>query len=271
MNSCRKYQDNFLEALYGELEPPDREAFERHRAVCPICSKEFDRLKETLQLMQVRNRPRPDETFWTRVWARFLREVESNTSAVMKNRGWFLQPGWIWQTAAAAALILLGFGIGRYFTNRPIEISDRGKSVPAAPSPLHDALDQRVDRYLQRSKLVLLGLVNLDPNHQDISSFDLTPERTLSRELVQETYSLKQELAAVRQKRMLELLSELEVILLQISHLQDGHNALGIELAKTGIRHKALVFKINLEEISRARSSNSGGSSKGLGRSRSLG
>jgi hypothetical protein len=271
MNSCRKHQENFLEALYGELEPPHREAFERHLAVCPICSKEFDGLKETLQLMQARNRPRPDEAFWTRVWARFLREVESNPSAATKNRAWTLRPRWVWQTAAAAALVLLGFGIGRYFTNRPVEIVDRGKSLPAASSPLHDALDERVDRYLQRSKLVLLGLENLDPNHQDISSFDLTPERTLSRELLQETYSLKQELVAARQKRMLELLSELEVILLQISHLQDGHNKLGIELAKTGIRHKALVFKINLEEISRARPSNSGGSSKGLGRSRSLG
>jgi hypothetical protein len=148
-----------------------------------------------------------------------------------------------------------------------MEISDRDKSLPAAPSALHDALDERVDRYLQRSKLVLLGVVNLDPNHRDVSSFDLTPERTLSRELVQETYSLKQELAASRQKRMLELLSDLEVILLQISHLQDGHNALGIELAKTGIRHKALVFKINLEEMSRSRPSNSGESSKGRGRS----
>jgi Putative zinc-finger len=267
MNSCRKYQESFLEALYGELEPPQSEAFERHLAACPICSKEFDGLKETLQLLQARKRPQPDEAFWTMVWARFLREVESNPSSATKNSGWFLQPRWVWRTAAAAALVLLGFAFGRYFTDRPMEISDRDKSLPAAPSGLHDALDERVDRYLQRSKLVLLGVVNLDPNHQDISSFDLTPERTLSRELVQETYSLKQELAAARQKRMLELLSELEVILLQISHLQEGHNALGIELAKTGIRHKALVFKINVEEMSRARPSNSGESSKVPGRS----
>jgi hypothetical protein len=271
MNSCQKYQGNFLEALYGELEPPQREAFERHLAACPICSQEFDGLNETLQLMQARNRPQPDEAFWTRVWPRFLREVESSPSAATRNRAWTFRPPWVWQTAAAAALVLLGFGIGRYFTDRPMEISDRAKSRPAAHSTSQDALDERVDRYLQRSKLVLLGLVNLDSDHQDVSSFDLTPERTLSRELVEETYSLKQELAASRQKRMLELLSELEVILLQISHLQDGHNTLGIELAKTGIRHKALVFKINLEEMSRARSSNSGGRSKGLSRSRSLG
>lgn len=270
MNSCRKYQENFLEALYGELEPPDRAAFERHLAACAICSQEFDRLNETLQLMQLRNRPRPDEAFWTRVWGRFLREVESNPSAAMTKRAWIFRPPWVWQTAAAAALVLLGFGIGRYFTDKPMEMSDRAKSLTAASSKSRDALDERVDRYLQRSKLVLLGLANLD-SHQDISSFDLTPERTLSKELVEETYLLKQELAASRQKRMLELVSELEVILLQISHLQDGHNTLGIELAKTGIRHKALVFKINLEEMSRARPSNSGGSSKGLGRSRSLG
>jgi hypothetical protein len=178
---------------------------------------------------------------------------------------------WVWQTAATAALILLGVGIGRYFTDRPVEISDLDKSRLAAPARLQGSLDKRVDRYLERSKLVLLGLANLDPNHQDVSSFDLTPERTLCKELLQETYSLKLELAASRQKRMLELLSELEVILLQISHLQDGHNEVGIELAKTGIRQKALVFKINLEEISRARPSNSTGSSKELGRSRSLG
>lgn len=45
---------------------------------------------------------------------------------------------------------------------------------------------------------------------------------------------------------------DLEVILLQISNLNETQSTLGIEIVQTGIHRRALLFKINLEEIRRA-------------------
>ena len=142
-----------------------------------------------------------------------------------------------------------------------------------SPSNSQNPLEHRVDQYLERSKLLLVGLANLDANHQDIGSFDFTPERTVCRELIQETYSLKLAFAESGDRRLAELLSDLEVILLQISNLQPKDNSFGNELAKSGIRHKALLFRINLEEIRQTAEKHptSGRRSETVRRTRNLG
>jgi hypothetical protein len=272
MISCGKCQASFLEALYNELEPEDRRLVGEHLASCPSCATDFAGLQSTLQLLQQRKRTEPDDAFWNGVWDNFAKRIDLSAAgpAAKTSRSWSFQPRWALQTAAAIIVIAGGLWVGRHFISPDTEVLKPGS---VSPSHSESSLDHRVDQYLERSKLLLLGVANLDPNHQDIDSFDFTPERTVCKELLQETYSLKLALAESGERRQAELLSDLEVILLQISNLQPKDNSFGIELAKTGIRDKALLFKINLEEIRQTAEKHPAGGrrSETVRRSRNLG
>jgi hypothetical protein len=252
MISCSKCQESLLEALYDELEPEPRYRVEKHLASCPSCSRSFAGLQSTLQLLQLRKRPEPDDAFWNGVWGTFVNRVGEPAvgSAVKTTRIWDFPRRWVFQWAAALVLIVAGLWVGQYLS-KPAAVTEGLKPHPVAPSHPRDPLDVRLERHLERSKVLLLGLANLDPNHEDIGSFDFTPERTLCKELIRETYTLKPALAQSGNQRAGELLSDLEVILLQISNHQNKDNSFGLELAKTGIRRKAILFQINLEETRR--------------------
>jgi hypothetical protein len=130
----------------------------------------------------------------------------------------------------------------------------RGAEQPAqiASLPGSDAVDRRVDEYLERSKRLLMGLTNLDPATESLRSFSLRPEKETSRELLEETLWLKREIRGGKEARLEELVSRLEVILLLISNLDENQKALGLDIARVGIRDGAILFQINLEEMRRA-------------------
>ena len=272
MISCEKCRASFVEALYNEFEPGDRLLLEEHLASCSSCSAEFAGLQSTLQLLQQRKKVEPDDAFWNGIWDDFSKRVDLPAAGPATKIGQNLGTRRIFQIAAGILVLIGGFWIGRQFTS-PARVTEVHKPNLASPSQSQNALDHRVDQYLERSKLVLLGLANLDPNHQDIGSFDFTPERTVCRELIQETSSLRLALAESGERHLTELLSDLEVVLLQISNLQPKDNSFGIELAKTGISHKALLFRINLEEIRQTAEKHptSGRRSETVRRTRTLG
>jgi hypothetical protein len=66
----------------------------------------------------------------------------------------------------------------------------------------------------------------------------LTEGRTLSREL---------DPAANRQ--LIQLISQLELILLQIANLETKHDLAAVELVREGITREGLLLKINITEM----------------------
>jgi hypothetical protein len=86
----------------------------------------------------------------------------------------------------------------------------------------------------------------------DAAGLSLSSERKLSRDLLLETNALKRDLQNSREEQLLDLVSQLEIILLQIANLREAHASVGLELARSGIEEQALLFRINLEEMRRA-------------------
>jgi anti-sigma factor RsiW len=48
--TCKELIEFLSDYLAGEVEPPQREAFERHLAVCPPCAAYLETFKRTIQL-----------------------------------------------------------------------------------------------------------------------------------------------------------------------------------------------------------------------------
>jgi hypothetical protein len=114
-------------------------------------------------------------------------------------------------------------------------------------------VSQRAFDYIQRSKLIVLAISNFDSENQDPYALDLPYQQQISRELVQEASLLKEELSGRRHRRLQELVSDLEVILLQIANLEEESDISAIELVQDGVKSRGILFKIHLADTAEFR------------------
>ena len=112
------------------------------------------------------------------------------------------------------------------------------------------SLEARADRYLERSKVLLLGLVNMEPG-QESRLLNLEREREVAHELIEESGALKAELSDANQRLLRALIDDLEVILLQIANLEAQYDHSAIEMVQRGVDRRAILLKINVTEMHR--------------------
>jgi hypothetical protein len=254
MNDCRTCKDRMIEALYGELGPADKEKFDRHVGSCPECASEYSLLGATLRLMDKRERPDPGPEFWAGYWDRLSRrrtweetgEEPRPSFAARLGRVFSRLPRWSYQAAGAAALLLVGIVIG----GRLLPPGGGRTAVTAAVAAPAGAVVQ-AENFIERSKILLLGLVNYDPATEDAYAFDLGRKRTVSRELAAQAPAIRSSLNERGQKRLRDLVSDLEVIMMQIANLGSGQDVDGVELIKQGVASRGIFLKIDLDRMGR--------------------
>lgn len=260
--NCKKCRNLFVNALYGELSAEQKSAFDLHVQECESCAGEYRKMAATLKTMGQRAPEQPQPEFWDSFWDKLEPKLDEEKSPVTdspKGDIWKLPaiaiPQWAYRAAAAAAILVLGIFLGKIFFGS--DVSDRQTSAPFATSetltPQQAQLDSRTQVYLERSKVLLMGLNNLEPDALETNAIDFTRYQHVSRDLVQEAGYLKNALESnPRQRRLRELVGDLEVILLQIANLEAENDVSGIELVKSGVDRRGILLKINLEEIRRA-------------------
>jgi hypothetical protein len=259
MKGCKKCRGLLVEALYGELVPKEKTLFEKHIGSCSSCAAEFKKMAETLRTMDERVRPDPGRDFWDRYWYRLAGRMGEEKSAEQTSRSWGkklgrvwnLSPRWAFQAAAAVALLVGGVLIGRimFFPGRtPVDSARRGEPVsPVQPAENDPVL--RARNYVDRSKLVLLALVNYDPATEDSYALNMPYQKQVSQQLVKQAGGLKSDLKDPSQRRLRELVADLETILLQIANLESKNDLEAVEFVKQGVENRGLLLKINLSEM----------------------
>ncbi len=251
MINCRTSKDRMIEALYGELGPTEKERFDEHLRSCPECASEYSVLGATLRVMDRRVRPDPGPAFWDGYWDRLSRRKvwEEAGEAPRTSLGARLArvlsglPRWSYQAAGAAALLLIGILIGSRLVNTPAPLSTRAAGDNGAIV--------QAENFVERSKILLLGLVNYDAAKEDAYAFDLGGKKTMSRELAAEAPAIRGALNERGQKRLRDLVSDLEVIMMQIANLGSGQDVEGVELIKQGVDRKGIFLKIDLDRMGR--------------------
>jgi hypothetical protein len=271
MTECLKCKDMMIEALYGELGEAEKRAFDEHLGACPECASEYSVLGATLRVMDGRKRSDPGPEFWDGYFDRLSRRMEAEggreTAGTVPPslplrariaRLFSSLPRWSYQVAGAAALLLVGILIGRGLLVKPNTLvtaenrtgggatDDQVRLLAAS-----DAASDRAYDYLERSKVLLLGLVNYDPGTEDPYALDLPRRKEVSRGLVSEAADIRSGLTSPGQSRLKELVSELERILLQIANLEAGQNLDAVEIVKEGVEQTGLFLKIDLTRMAR--------------------
>jgi len=259
MNKCKKCRSLFLEHFYGELDTPKKKFFDDHIAVCEKCRSRFTEMEAILQFTGQRVRPEPPEEFWDSFEKKLERRVETEESSEIeresyrekRGRRFNVSPKWAYQAASAVALIVIGVFIGKALFSPSItgvQHASRQPDFSAQPQP-ETTLVHRSQHYIERSKLILLALVNFEPSLEDPYALDLPYQKQLSKELVREASFLKKELAESDQERLENLIASLEMILLQIANLESENDLDAIELVRDGINRRGILMEINLTDL----------------------
>jgi Putative zinc-finger len=249
MSDCQKFEDRFVDALYGELDPSNQQSLNEHLKQCSRCRDLFASLQKTLQIMDDREHPELPDEYWKQYDSSLQKRI---ADAKPENVQWHTFgriPGWALKAAAAFILVGIGVLIGRYYmspTTQP-QISEVHRTV--FPPVQRASMDPETKRFLERSQVLLIGIVNMEPEADGSYPADLTTQKKMSRDLIQEASVIKTKLKGPDKRRLNELVSDLELIMLQIANLEAENDQPEIEMVKSGVDRKGVLFKINLEQM----------------------
>lgn len=276
MKSHKAIQKHLYEFVRAELSASDRLIVERHLAACSRCSAELNTLRQAMTLLAEHSK-RPSEYRGELYWQQFSVKVDRRIERVGEEDA---APSIIQQMldafvehrkpfgigfASALTLLMIGFGVWSLWIKNPTQHQIvTGEIVQEqSPSAIEKvSIESRAEDYLDQSKVLLIGIMNSDPTSSNQSMHLSRREQEVSRKLVSESEHLTSSLNDPSQRRLKELISDLQLILVQIANVGAEHNAPGIEIVKGGIEHNDILFKINLEEIQRTKHAGKSGISK---------
>ena len=155
----------------------------------------------------------------------------------------FAQPAFI-RAASAVALVIIGIFIGKYF------FTDNDTSLPIRPggTVTVSPIVQQANDYLETSKIILVNILNLNGEG---AGRDYSLEKATSNKLVKDARFIKANLGdSNRERRIKELMEDLEVILLELSNLSEESSHEEMESLSEGIKTKGILFKIRMYEMS---------------------
>ncbi len=240
---------HFVDALYGELAGHRRSEFDKHIGECAECRTSFNELKSVSAFMNRRAFAPPTRAEWTAFWNTLepsLRSPERSTAPLRDRLPRLVngRMGWI-LSFSAVFLIVIGVVLGQLILREPLDLGG-GRLETGLSTAERILLNERALNYLERSKVLLLGIVNSDP---DESGRGLAKEQQVSRTLVTEAAELKSSLSDADQQRMKQLVGDLEVILLQIANLGEEKGFPAVEIVRSGVERRGILLKINLEQM----------------------
>ncbi len=237
MKPCKEYLDTLIDGSFFKLPENQQKKIEQKIAQDPECFGEFKKMKKTIELVKNNTIAEPDQSYWDSYWDRLDQRMSNEQTKESKN---------YWPALfKAAAFIIGGIFIGYLLFNN----SDSEKLVKSSQktNARQVALNNETAELLEDSKILLLGIVNLDADDKTATKIDFSFQKKVSANLLRKTADLKQMLQDSPNRRVISLLSDLEIILMQISNLDNEFDLPAIEIIRNGATDQSILFKINME------------------------
>ena len=261
MNRCEFVDAGTVELyFYGELDAPAAERLEGHLLRCGTCRQHVDDLRSIRAALAVRPRvDAPPSGDWSAFTSRLDAAMATTASAPPRGRTvapWF---------AIAATLTLIASGV--FFTGRlrhdgppPTEAFASPAAPPAAAPPLamprrlepdgrgsvtvaDRSLVEHSEEHFERSKVVVLGLATLDPEHARAA--DWQHERELAGSLLPDTRLYRLTAEERGMTGLARVLGDLETVLLETS-MTERPDPDALQRVQRLIARRDLVVKMNV-------------------------
>lgn len=253
---CADWEAAMAEVLFGGATTSEAQQLQDHLATCPACAEEFRSLEATLEITASRETSELISAdrlaaFQDRVLLQTVNATPGLAAERPSNVRQLHPAGrlqyWSRRVAAVAAVLLVGVMIGRSLPG-----DNRGDGpVTADVESLESIAEQRAFAYLDRSKTLLLGVANFSGSADDVDDLNLPRRSEIAQGLLHEASYLKTNLSDSEQQRLKALVAELEVILLQLAHLDAQADIPALEIMQAGVDNTGLLFKIDVEKMRR--------------------
>jgi putative zinc finger protein len=249
--------------FYDELDPAARARLEAHLRGCETCRHRLEDLHVIRRALA--SRPAIDAPP-TGDWSGFMRRLDASVglrptahgqappvALERTRRGWSARH--LVTLAAMLAIVTIGIVIAARVRpvaprpavagTRPAPAGETAASTQAATTTARPdrALREGTAEHLERSKLVVLGLVARDPSHTQ--SADWQYERRLARTLLSDTRLYRQAAAERGANDVARVMRDLETVLLETS-MSDGADRDALERVQRLITKRDLVVKMQV-------------------------
>ena len=265
MTTCPIQADGLVELyFYDELSLDERQELARHLPSCADCRAALEELQAISAVLA--ERPpvsEPANGDWSAVMAGIQRAVAVEPARPLTllavAAGAPARRSAASLVAIAASLVLVssallyqGLDRRRAIVDAPARLASLTRQAPAVAEPaVTTASDERRDagfaavseEHFERSKLVILGLATRDAHA--VSSADWAYERRLAGTLLDDTRLYKQTAAARGLGTLADVMSDLELVLLQTS-LTEEPDAATLNRLQRLIRQRDLVSKMEV-------------------------
>jgi hypothetical protein len=249
--NCKTINSKIQNYLDGELSAKQKEKFEAHVQECASCTAQVKTFRLIFkEAAGLEKQAAPDDLWQKIAFGLDAKPQPAWETFVGKLSGWrdnfslnFILSSPAIKFAGMALLMALGIWIGR-LTLPSVQNND----VQVAQQPEASGYRLAAQEYIEKSKILFLGVINADA--EDIQNSGLKMERQMAQNLVREAAVLKDSLSDNRDARLKRLVTELEMILVEIANMEESRDIKDVELIKSGIDRKGLMLKINLQDFS---------------------
>ena len=254
--SCARARTLLPLHYYDAVDAPERDLLARHLEACTACGAAWDRTRSVLSAVTSEAAfPREAEIDWA-ANAR-VTVARAAVAAGARERRMETPARWgarrLAGILAAAAILVVAIGFG---LRRPPRPASAGATVPDAESRSGDA----AARYLQESvarraaarslrdgRSLLVDLMQSPVRcRRSDGTLDVAFEKERSRDLLRRMAVSQGTLSGPADRRLAELLGQLEFTLLQVTSLSDCAAARQIHELRQAIERRQLLLRIDL-------------------------
>jgi len=234
-------EESLILHYYGEGR--DEAAVEAHLTSCAACREEFSRLQQALAIVDAESIPDPGPGFERRMWARIEPQLESRGPASWWS--WFtITPGRLAWAGGVAAVIVAAFVAGRVSGPAPAPASAPSQASSAPAEADNDGvLILAVVDHLDRSQMVLVELLNADPNQPVVN---ISNEQSRARDLVSASRLYRQSAVQAGDDTTGDVLDELERVLIEIANTPEDASKTEIDALRARIASRGLLFRVRV-------------------------
>lgn len=263
MFSKNHISNRLYDFLSGELMEAERTSIEKHLASCARCSEEKKKLEEVLKALDQEKPEVPElsEQHWESFWKTLEPRLEARPASPGVNElierlkarrlAPVLSPKFAYAVIgfALGAVVTLGILVPHLDRKSDSEMPAVAETQPlltesAGMNNVAEEISEPFIRFFPRAKAFLIGVKNLEEPMEGIRDLAAVQE-TVTR-LAAECRTLRRQTLDPREH---QLLSELEVILLQLSKIRDESDAPKLDLVKEEIEKNNIVMKIRVHEL----------------------
>jgi hypothetical protein len=134
----------------------------------------------------------------------------------------------------------------------PIEGPSPSQSQERRPAESHVVLasaDVRAREYIERSQVLLLALVNTGADTSSTNNTDFQEQRQRAGVLVSEASTLRDDLPGSENRRLRELVTDLQMILREIANLESQNDLDAVEIIRNRVDREGVLLQIDVEQM----------------------